>query len=135
MTYVKHIVKRGTKLDHFQAAFCVSPFFSPPTPFLHESHCLRWSSISTRREKHSENSVSSFHYLCPATSSSPVIEQLVKTIVTPWSGIIWAYYVGCTVDVITTVALYIRFRFCYYKNELFIALNDLAFFSYLLFLY
>lgn len=38
---------------------------------------------------------------------APVIERLVRTIVTPWSGITWAYYVSCncTVDVITTRCL------------------------------
>jgi len=38
---------------------------------------------------------------------APVIERLVRTIVTPWSGIAWAYYPGCncTVDVITTRCL------------------------------
>lgn len=38
---------------------------------------------------------------------APVIERLAKTIVTPWSGITWAYYVGCNcaIDVITTRCL------------------------------
>lgn len=72
MNCVKHSRRgfHGTKLDHFQAAFCVSPFFSTSMPFLHESHCLLWPLTSVQREEHSENSVSSFHYLCPATSSS-----------------------------------------------------------------
>jgi len=60
---------RGTRLDRFQT-FCVLSFFSTLMPFLHESHCLLWPLTSAQREEHSENSVSSFHYLCPATSSS-----------------------------------------------------------------
>jgi len=37
MTYVKHIVERGTKLDRFQAAFCASFLFNFHAIFTRES--------------------------------------------------------------------------------------------------
>lgn len=89
------------------ATFCAPLLFTTPTPFLHESHCLPRSPVSSSDER----SIRKTRFLSFITyvqrPATPVIERLVRTIVTPWSGITWAYYVGynCTVDVITTRCL------------------------------
>lgn len=115
MSYVKHDVERGlrsTKLDRFQTAFCATPFPpSFPPPFLFNFHAIftRESLPSLASYiRPTREAFGKLGFLLSLLMSSdqqlPVIERPVRTIVTPWSGITWAYYVGCncTVDVITT---------------------------------
>lgn len=107
MSYVKHVVERGlrsTKLDCFQAAFCVPLYlFNIHAIFTRESLPSLASYIRPTREAFGKLGFL-LSLLMSGDQQLPVIERPVRTIVTPWSGITWAYYVGCncTVDVITT---------------------------------
>jgi len=104
MTYVKHIVERGTKLDRFQAAFCA--FFLFPCHFY--TRVIAFVGFLYLPDERSIRKTRFPLFITYVQRPvAPVIERLVRTIVTPWSGITWAYYVGCncTVDVITTRCL------------------------------
>lgn len=132
MSYVKHDVERGlrsTKLDRFQAAFCAPLLFNFHAIFTRESLPSLASYIRPTRGAFGKLGFL-LSLLMSGDQQLQVIERPVRTIVTPWSGITWAYYVGCncTVDVITTrYLLYPDLSFRYYRTEPFYGNNLISF--------
>lgn len=121
MSYVKRDIERlhSTKLDHFQVAFCAPSLFNFHAIFTRESLPSLAFYICPTREAFGKLGFPPFITYVRRPAAPGYRAPDIRTIVTPWSGITWAYYVdcNCTVDVITTRYLLCPdLSFRYYKT-------------------